>query len=110
MSKFAKRLFVTTVSSIALLAPVGITAASASASTHQEASVSVIQATCAYKARKASNVRSGPGTDFAVVGSIAKGKCAKVTGTAYGWSTELGGYTLWSHLSSGGWVRSDLLR
>jgi len=45
------------------------------------------------------NVRSGPGTDFAIVRTLSAGTRVNVVETRAGWSC----------ISSGGWIRSDLL-
>ncbi len=50
------------------------------------------------------NLRSGPGTSFASVGTLRAGETAAVDGQAPG-STG----AMWYHLTSGSWVRSDVV-
>ena len=55
------------------------------------------------------NVRSGPGSNYKVVRSLAKGTKVTVVSTASGWSADQGRNVSWSKISAGGWIRSDLL-
>jgi uncharacterized protein YgiM (DUF1202 family) len=50
------------------------------------------------------NLRSGPGTNFAVAGSLRPGETAAIDGQAAG-----GTGAIWYHLASGSWVRSDVV-
>jgi hypothetical protein len=53
---------------------------------------------------QAVNLRSGPGTSFAVAGNLHPGETAAVDGQAPGATGAI-----WYHLTSGSWVRSDIV-
>lgn len=61
-------------------------------------------ATCSVSAPNNANLRGGPGTNFDVAGSLAAGQSAEVDGQAQG----ADGMT-WYRLTSGAWVRSDIV-
>lgn len=65
---------------------------------------SVPQVVCTVTAGSTSNLRSGPGTNFAVAGTLAGGESAGVIGQAVG----AGGFVWWQ-LEGGAWVRSDVV-
>ncbi len=59
---------------------------------------------CVVVALRDANLRSGPGTDYNVAGQLTAGTSANTNGQA-----DVGdGYT-WRRLTSGAWVRSDLV-
>ncbi|GAB4431587.1 MAG: hypothetical protein Kow00106_25690 [Anaerolineae bacterium] len=49
------------------------------------------------------NVRQGPGTSFAIVGTLSQGQTVQ----AVGWATGADGFTWWQ-LATGGWARGDI--
>jgi hypothetical protein len=59
---------------------------------------------CTVSASSNINQRSGPGTDFAVSGTLAGGSSASVDGQ----TTGADGFT-WYRLTTGAWVRGDLV-
>jgi hypothetical protein len=61
-------------------------------------------ATCTVSASSDINQRGGPGTNFDVSGTLAGGSSAPVDGQ----TTGMDGFT-WYRLTTGGWVRSDLV-
>lgn len=63
-----------------------------------------VGATCSVSAPNNANLRGGPGTNFGVAGSLAGGQSAEVDGQAQG----ADGMT-WYRLTSGAWVRSDIV-
>ena len=59
-----------------------------------------VQATCS-QANSNANLRAGPGTGYAVVGSVTQGQCLTITGR-----TEVGD---WFQLSNGNWIAEFLV-
>lgn len=59
---------------------------------------------CGVRAANTVNLRSGPGTEFDLAGSLTGGQTAIIVGQA----TGSDGFTWWK-LESGNWVRSDVI-
>jgi len=108
MSKKTKRVALALTATLLAPAAIGVIAESASAAPNAQLVASTLK-TVRYT-RKQVNVRYCPGTDCGIMRSLPKGKRVVVDDTEYGWSDELWNFVPWSHLTSGGWVRSDLLR
>jgi uncharacterized protein YraI len=49
------------------------------------------------------NIRQGPGTSFAITGTLSQGQTVQ----AVGWATGADGFTWWQ-LATGGWARGDI--
>jgi hypothetical protein len=84
-------------------APAADTSASSETST-DNSTTSAAAASCSVSAGGSINQRSGPGTNFAVSGTLAPGSSASVDGQ----TTGADGFT-WYRLTTGVWVRGDLV-
>jgi hypothetical protein len=85
------------------LSPDGATTAGTSTNTETETQ-SGADTACTVSANSNVNQRSGPGTDFDVSGTLAGGSSAGVDGQ----TTGTDGFT-WYRLTTGAWVRGDLV-
>lgn len=55
------------------------------------------------------NVRTGPGSNTDLKEKLPKGTQVEVSATKQGWSEEKHAKVSWTKISTGGWIRSDLL-
>lgn len=97
------------VMSILLAAPisVGVTHSMSAVATGQSSSVAAetnVKFTTTWV-----SVRRSPTSKAAVIRELPKGAKVKVVGTQKGWSDEKKANVSWSNISTGGWIRSDLL-